>query len=45
MMSNEAKALDYEYRIKLLTARDPVGNVHIINKLIRKLRAIRGENT
>lgn len=43
MMSNEAKVLNYEYRIRLLTARDPAGNARIINKLKRKLRAIRGE--
>lgn len=41
-MSKEARKLKYEYRIQLLTARDPVGNAGIINKLHRKLRAAEG---
>jgi len=42
-MSKEARKLMYEYRIQLLTARDPVGNAGIINKLRRKIRLI-GDN-
>lgn len=37
-MSELAKKLKYEYRIKLLTMRDEIGNMGIIHKLKRKLR-------
>lgn len=37
-MNTELLRLKYEYRIKLLTMRDEVGNLGIINKLKRKLR-------
>lgn len=43
-MNNESKRLWYEYRIQVLTARDPVGNANIINKLKRKLRNLEREN-
>ena len=39
-MKNEAKLLMYKYRVQLLSARDPIGNAGIINKLNRKIRAI-----
>jgi hypothetical protein len=35
--------LALENRINLLTQRDPVGNVRIVNKLKRRLRALKGE--
>ena len=41
-MGKEARKLMYEYRIQLLSARDPVGNAGIINKLKRKIRSIGG---
>lgn len=31
-------------RISLLTNRDPVGNMRIINKLKRRLRRLEGQN-
>ena len=31
----------YQNRINLLTSRDPVGNVRLINKLKRQLRALK----
>ena len=34
------KRLLYEYRIKLMTARDAEGNKYLINKLRRKLRKL-----
>jgi hypothetical protein len=37
-MNKELLKLKYEYRIKLLTMRNEVGNMGIINKLKRKLR-------
>ncbi len=37
-MNTKLLRLKYEYRIKLLTMRDEVGNMGIINKLKRKLR-------
>ena len=37
-MNTQLLRLKYEYRIKLLMARDEVGNMGIINKLKRKLR-------
>lgn len=37
-MNTQLLQLKYEYRIKLLIARDEVGNMGIINKLKRKLR-------
>lgn len=39
-MSKEARKLMCEYRIQLLSARDPVGNSGIINKLQRKIRLL-----
>ena len=39
-MNKEALKLKYLYRIKLLSTRDEVGNLGIINKLKRKLRAL-----
>lgn len=39
-MNKKARRLMYEYRIQLLSARDPVGNLGIINKLKRKLRIL-----
>lgn len=39
-MSKEARKLMCEYRIQLLTARDPVGNAGIIHKLQRKIRLL-----
>lgn len=41
-MSDEAKILNYEYRIQVLMARDPVGNFRLINKLRRKIRNLKG---
>ena len=38
-----ATILALENRINLLTQRDPVGNVRIVNKLKRRLRALKGE--
>ena len=37
-MNKELLRRKYEYRIKLLTMRNEVGNMGIINKLKRKLR-------
>jgi len=37
-MNTKLLQLKYEYRIKLLMARDEIGNIGIINKLKRKLR-------
>ena len=37
-MNTKLLRLKYEYRIKLLTMRDEIGNIGIINKLKRKLR-------
>lgn len=42
-MSKEARKLMYKYRVQLLSARDPVGNAGIINKLNRKIRAFEGK--
>ena len=42
-MKNETKLLMYKYRVQLLSARDPVENAGIINKLNRKIRAIEGK--
>jgi hypothetical protein len=42
-MINEAKILVIEARIELLSARDPIRNARIINKLKRQLRALKGE--
>ena len=42
-MTKENKILVIEARINLLTARDPMGNARIINKLKRQLRALKGE--
>lgn len=39
-MSDEARRLRCIYRINLLTARDEVGNMHLINKLKRILRKL-----
>ena len=39
-MSKEARKLMCEYRIQLLSARDPVGNAGIINKLKHKVRLL-----
>lgn len=39
-MNKELLRLKYEYRIKLLTMRNEVGNMGIINKLKRKLRKL-----
>jgi len=39
-MNKELLKLKYLYRIKLLSMRDEVGNMGIINKLKRKLRAL-----
>lgn len=39
-MSKEARKLMCEYRIQLLSTRDPVGNAGIINKLKRKIRLL-----
>ena len=39
-MNKKARRLMCEYRIQLLSARDPVGNFGIINKLKRKLRIL-----
>lgn len=39
-MSKEARKLMCAYRIQLLSARDPVGNAGIINKLKRKVRLL-----
>ena len=41
-MSNKAKILMYEYRIQVLNARDPVGNMRLISKLTRKIRNLKG---
>ena len=38
-MNNQILAL--ENRIELLQSRDPVGNMHLVNKLKRRLRAIK----
>lgn len=40
-MSNQILAL--ENRINLLQGRDPVGNMRIVNKLKRRLRAIKNQ--
>lgn len=37
-MENTAKILWYKYRVAVLSARDPVGNYRIINKLKRRIR-------
>ena len=39
-MNKELLRLKYEYRIKLLSMRNEVGNMGIINKLKRRLRAL-----
>ena len=40
----ERNQVYYENRIALLTARDPIGNVKLINKLKRQLRAYLAKN-
>lgn len=40
MFSKETQKMRLEARIALLTARDPMGNLHLINKLKRRLRMI-----
>ena len=37
------KMLAIENRISLLTQRDPVGNIRIVNKLKRRLRKMKSE--
>ena len=37
------KILAIENRINLLTQRDPVGNIRIVNKLKRRLRKMKNE--
>ena len=37
------KMFAIENRINLLTQRDPVGNIRIVNKLKRRLRKMKGE--
>ena len=37
------KMLAIENRISLLTKRDPVGNIRIVNKLRRRLRQMKDE--
>lgn len=39
------KILKIKNRINLLTAKDPVRNVRIINKLKRRLRALENKET
>lgn len=40
MNNNNLAIMNLEYRIHLLSMRDPVGNQRIINKLKRKLRSL-----
>ena len=40
-MNNQILAL--ENRIHLLQSRDPIGNMRIVNKLKRRLRALRNQ--
>ena len=40
-MNNQILAL--ENRINLLQGRDPIGNMRIVNKLKRRLRAIKNQ--
>ena len=40
----ERNQVYYENRIALLTARDPIGNAKLINKLKRQLRAYLAKN-
>lgn len=44
MMSNEAKIAVLTGRQKLLAARDPMINAHIIAKLARRIRKLTKEN-
>ena len=37
-MSNELKIMRMKLRIKLLTDRDELGNIRLINKLKRRIR-------
>ena len=40
---NELKIMKTKNRINLLTGRDPVGNMRIVNKLKRQLRRLEAE--
>lgn len=42
-MSKEVRILKLEYRIHLLTQRDPVANAHILAALKRELRRLQSE--
>lgn len=41
MLSKEIQIMNLENRIALLSNRDPVGNIRIINKAKRRLRRMR----
>lgn len=40
MFSKETQKARFEARIALLTARDPMGNLRLINKMKRRLRML-----
>ena len=42
-MTNETKIAVLQARINLLSARDEVGNMRIINKLKRRIRLMEGK--